>query len=265
MHANSHSNHKSTFLQTLVIGIVVLFIGIAINLSLSNAQNPVSEQIAKAESETSVILPEPVADTSQKSSEQGTNPTSAQPAHLNEDLVTDVKSQIANGIEFTISNYSRTANHFSVDVCYDLPGPGIWDINGATLLYGPIKTSNFEFREISLQEASDTTPIGRRCANLDFPEIFTSEKSKTFTLSIEWLGLTNPSEGHECEEYLARGKETLAQQGIILQCNAEPSSFGLTVTSKPETMSQAQVDDLLSKIIYGVINGPWTFNGTVEN
>lgn len=266
----AHSSpQKPNLFFTLAIGLAVLLFGIVIKSAFAGTSTPVSEQAAKAESEIPAEFPAPIEEVLQAPSAQdgltGTQPSSSPLASDENQPAIQVKSQIANDIEFTISNYSRVANHFFVDVCYDLPGPGILDINGATLHYGPIKTSNFVFREISLQKASDTTQIGRRCTNLDFPEIFTSEKSKTFTLSIEWLGLTNPSEGHECEEYLARGKETLAQQGIVLQCNTEPGSFSLTVASKPETMSQAQLDDLLSKSIYGVIKGPWTFNGTVEN
>lgn len=257
---------KPNLFFPLAIGLTVLLFGIVIKSALADTSTPVSEQVAKAESDIAPILQESVDQVPLQSPDQVINQEANKPLSLEENsLTTQVKSQTLNGIEFTISNYRRLANHFFVDVCYDLPGPGVWDINGATLLYGSIKTSNYAFREISLQVATDTAQIGRRCANLDFPEIFTSDESKTFTLDIEWIGLTEPSEGQECEEYMARGKDVLAQQGIVLQCNAEPGYFGLTVASKPDSMSQAQVDELISTIIFGKIKGPWTFNATVNN
>jgi hypothetical protein len=36
------------------------------------------------------------------------------------------------------------------------------------------------------------------------------------------------------------------------------------MVSKPDAMSQEQADEFFYKTIFGIIEGPWTFNGTVE-
>ncbi|NUM47052.1 MAG: hypothetical protein HUU38_20320 [Anaerolineales bacterium] len=267
----SSPNQKPNLFFTLAISLAVLLFGIVIKSAFADTNTPVSEQVAKAESEISSEAPAPVNEVSLIPSDQKTSLADEQPSSPSSTSdenqpVPQVKSQVANGIEFTISNYSRVAYHFYVDVCYDLPGSGILDINEATLLYGPLRTSSFEFREISLQVATEVGQTGRRCANLDFNQITTSETSKTFTLIIGSLSLVLPAEGEECKEYLARGEAALAKQGITIQCD-QGTEFGLFnygIVSKPDAMSQEQADELLYKTIFGIIEGPWTFNGTVE-
>ena len=261
---------KKKLFFTFAIGLAVLLFGIVIKSTFADTGTPVSEQVAKAESETTSALPAPVKEVPLYPADQGSH-TEAQTlasssASDESQPAPQVKTQVANGIKFTLSNYSRVANHFFADVCYDLPGPGVWDINSATLLYGPLRTSSFEFRETSLQEAAATGQNGRRCANLDFNQITTSEVSRTFTLTIESLSLALPPDGEECQAYLARGEADLAQQDILIQCDqgTVPGLFNLTIASKPDTMSREQADELLYRTVFGIIDGPWTFNGTVE-
>ena len=266
MKTRSSSPQKPNLFFTLSIGMAVLLFGVLIKSAFANT-HPVGEQVAKAESETTTVLQAPRDEVSPQTSDQN-NPSASQPASSGEKLSeTNIKSQVANGIEFTISNYSRVANHFFVDGCYDLPGPGVWDINEATILYGPVRTSSFEFRELSLQVATEVGQTGLRCANLDFNQITTSETAKTFTLIIGSLSMVLPPEGEECKEYLDRGEAVLAQQGILIQCDqgTELGLFNLAIASKPETMSEEQVDQLFYETVFGIIKGPWTFNGTVEN
>jgi hypothetical protein len=271
MRTSSSSLHKPNLFFTLAIGFAVLLFGIIIKAAFAGTSTPVSEQVAKAESEISSELPAPVEEVLQTPSAQDglteAQPLSTASASAENQNTPQVKSQVASGIEFTISNYSRVANHFFVDVCYDLPSPGVWDINGATLLYGPLSTPNFEFRELSLQMATEAGQTGRRCANLDFNQITTSETSKTFTLIIEVLGLTEPPDGEECKEYLARGEAALAKQGITIQCDPGPALglHNLSIVSKPDALSQEQANKLFNQIVFGIIEGPWTFNGMVEN
>ncbi|HNB51640.1 MAG TPA: hypothetical protein PK530_06840 [Anaerolineales bacterium] len=270
MKTQTFSPRKTPLFFTLAIGFAVLLFGIAIKFAFAGTNTPVSEHIAKAESENSSELPAPVEEVLQAPPTQeritGAQTLSPSSASAENQLTTQVKSQVASGIEFTISNYSRVANHFYVDVCYDLPGPDLWDINEATLLYGPVRTSSFEFWETSLQMASEVGQNGHRCANLDFNQITTSETSKTFTLTIGSLSLVLPTEGEECKEYMARGEATLAKQGITIQCDQGTvlGLFNLVVASKPDAMSQEQADELFYKTVFGIIEGPWTFNGTVE-
>lgn len=267
MKIKSSSNQNPNLFFTLAIGLAVLLFGIVIKSAFAGISSPVSEQVAKAESETTAKLPAPV----EIPSDQGTSLTDEPPSAslLTSDETqpaTQVKSQVASGIEFTIANYSRVANHFFVEVCYDLPGPDVWDIDSATLLYGPLRISDFEFREISLQVVTEVGQKGHRCANLDFNQITTSETSKTFTLTIGSLSLVPPPEGEECKEYLARGGAVLEKQGITIQCDqgTELGLFNLNIVSKPDAMSQEQADKLFYKTVFGIIEGPWTFNGTVE-
>lgn len=270
MNTKSSPTKKTNLYFTLSIGLAVLLFGIVIKSAFADTSTPVAEQVAKAESENPAELPAPVEEVPLIPPGQGSftdEQISSSPFASDENQpASQVKSQTVNGIEFTISNYSRVAYHFYVDVCYDLPGPGILDINEATLLYGPLRTSSFEFREISLQVAADGQ-TGRRCANLDFNQITTSETSKTFTLIIGSLSLVLPPEGEECKEYLARSEAALAKQGITIQCDqgTELGLFNLGIVNKPDAMSQEQADELYYKAVFGIIEGPWTFNGMVEN
>ncbi len=177
--------------------------------------------------------------------------------------IPETEIQQVNNVIMLISDASRIANHFFVEACYTTPGTGVYDINNATLWFGPLETSNFIAEETYVQIGTEDQP-GHRCMKLDFFEINTQSTSTTFSLNIGYLGLVDPQEVDACEVYHQRGDKLLAEKGIVFACD-ESYGFSWVIINKPEDMSKEEADTWIGNAIFGKIDGPWVFQGNIQN
>lgn len=171
------------------------------------------------------------------------------------------QTQQAQGITFTASNFHTEKNHVFVDVCYDLPGKDVWDINAATLYYGQNQTGNFAVNETSIDIAKDKPQNGFRCLRLDFYDVEPDADLSSLTLVIGNIGQIAPSEGHECEEYLVRINENqkIAEAGIEVVCDQSPSGTQIKLVSSRNNLSEEEVNQIISNAMFNQVNGNWTF------
>jgi hypothetical protein len=198
-------------------------------------------------------------------------PNITQPAHANKretptpssiqqsQYLPDTQSQSSKGIKITASNFYVENNQVFVDVCYDLPGKDIWDINMAMLEYNGGSTGNFAVNETSIDVAQ-----GFRCLRLNFYDIATNADLSKLTLTIGNLGQIPPAEGHECEGYLARinSNEKVKNSGITVVCEQSPSGAQVKLEHKPDNINEEDANQLISEAMFNQVLGNWVF--TVE-
>ncbi|MEW6285056.1 MAG: hypothetical protein AB1509_02410 [Chloroflexota bacterium] len=174
------------------------------------------------------------------------------------------QSQNVQGIKFTASNFSAADNHVFVDVCYDLPGKDVWDINAAALQYGSFSTGDFAVSETSIDLAQGRPQNGYRCMRLDFYNLEPNADVSSLTLSIGNIGQIPPMEGHECEGYLARinSNARIAEKGIEAVCEQSPYGVQIKVAKNPQGIPAEEADRLISEAMFNQVNGPWVFTVT---
>ncbi|MBI3243989.1 MAG: hypothetical protein HYZ49_17035 [Chloroflexi bacterium] len=271
LHKPNQNRILANTVATIFVASTMLLLGVSIRFWLvENTTLSVTNSIARAES---ALQPTPVI-TSQASGptiSPDTGYTFAGPGYLfNPTIQTrlQIKSQIQriNGVEFTASDFYQEAGRVFANVCYQLPGKGVWDINAVTLKYANGETSNLWVHETSIELASANGQPGRRCVTLEFDEIPPQADLSTLSLSIGSIGLIPPLEGHECEEYNARlqNAPSLNKLGIKAQCKQQDGGAQVAIISKPASMSIDDANVTIAKAVSGWIDGPWTFTGSLN-
>ncbi|MCC6568525.1 MAG: hypothetical protein IT315_04750 [Anaerolineales bacterium] len=180
--------------------------------------------------------------------------------------VPESQSLQARGLKFTASGFRFQNNHVFVDVCYDLPGNDIWDINMATLQYGDRSTSDFAVNEFFIEIAKDNKSKGSRCLNLDFYNIEPDSDVSTLKLIVGSLGRIPPLEGHECEGYQSRIKASskISEFGIEVTCNQLQGGTQIVLSKRSESISDEEANALIIQAMYGQVDGPWEFTVTLN-
>ena len=173
------------------------------------------------------------------------------------------QEQKTNGIKFTVSNFFVENNHVFTDVCYDLPGKNIWDINAATLQYGQLSTGDFAVSETSITMETDIEK-GYRCLRLDFYNISPNADLSSLTLTVGNIGQISPMEGFECQEYTARIHSNLkaVAAGIKVACEQSPSGVNVQLIEKSSALSENEANIIISEAMFNQVNGPWVFTVT---
>lgn len=246
---------KSKFLQAfLTTATLALFLGAMFKLGLSvyNFKVDNGNLVAQAQPNTAFFSP----------NENKATPTLS--TIQQSQYIPETQSQNSQDIKMTVSNFYVEGNHVFVDVCYDLPGKDIWDINIATLEYGGKSTGNFAVEETSIDIAKDKPTQGIRCLRLDFYDIDANADFSSFTLTIVQLGQISPAEGHECEEFLARinSNEKVNESGIKVVCEQHPSGTQIKTDYKPDNISDEDANILIYDAMFNLVNGDWVFTAT---
>jgi hypothetical protein len=219
------------------------------------------EQAVKAnESSENIMVPTVHTDDTQVLVNNVEDATSSSTNKLTE-------KKIVNGVGFSASNFRPGQGSVFVDVCYDLPGKGVWDINQAALQYVGGEASDFNVQETSLSIATDDKMKGVRCMTLEFVSIPANADLSSITLEIRAIGMIAPPEGKECEEYNTRKKNAdkkMAEQGIEVSCEQQDGMVQLKINKKPENMSEDKAYQLINKYLNGWTEGPWVFTGSIS-
>lgn len=241
------SKNPKNWLVLTGIAVIALTLGMFLKLGFSTAGASVNDEIA-AQAQQNEVVQEKI-------------PTATASVTEKDQYLPASQSQKVQGIKFTASNFYFQDNHVFVDVCYDLPGNDIWDVNMATLQYGDRATSDFAVNEFFVDLPKDINSKGSRCLKLDFYDIDTKSDLSTLTLIIENIGQIAPAEGHECEGYLNRIKNNpnVSQSGIKVTCDQLPGSSQVKIVKKPSAMSDDDANAILNQAMVGQVNGPWQF------
>lgn len=234
------------------------------------------------EAEAARVIPDDLKNVLAPAPAAGTSPQSA--------VVTR-----ANGIEVSVKGVRFGSGQVVIDTCFDMPDNSDWVIYGALVQQGgkslaylgsaPIEVvelpSNGIQRSVTwakdgshslaTQSVPPATAIqAHRCDALSFDGYVSSQGSPSITYTVSTI-LAYPREGEVCDPtYMAKVQRTLDARklGIIVGCSIETLQngggvSGLTVVSKPNSMSSEQAQELLSGndlfVEVNGIRGPWIF------
>lgn len=248
------SNSSKKIPQILLVAMVVVFalsLGAALKSVLTHSNIDLGNGDLVVQAQQSSDEARPV--------EEKTTPTP--PVLQKSQYLPASQTQQAQGITFTASNFHAEKNHVFVDVCYDLPGKDVWDVNAATLYYGENETGNFAVHETSIDVAKDKPQKGFRCLRLDFYDIKADADLSNLTLVIGNIGQIAPAEGHECEEYLVRINENMkiTEAGIEVVCDQSPSGTQIKFVSSRNHLSEEDANQIILEAMFNQVNGNWTF------
>ena len=100
---------------------------------------------------------------------------------------------------------------------------------------------------------------GQRCDTLEFYVPPDADLSAV-TVSIDAIG-SFPRQEDYCLIYMPKIQQTLNERGIAisLACNDVNGVQTMQITSKPETMSQEEAEQLVYSDEFFTIAGPWEF------
>ena len=201
-------------------------------------------------------------------------------------------TQTVSGIEFTATNFRREGSRFKADVCFVLQDDSDTIIWKASLKYTQAEkeielSDNYGFIGIELRsfpangqqrvvtfgadgqktvnwEPAIAGQMGRRCDTLYF-EVPAEADLSNVSLIIHSIA-ARPREGQECDFYLNKVQKALDARGagIKIQCAEKPDGSGVSVVSKPASMSQEDAEAIVSSDEFFTIKGPWTFASSVK-
>jgi len=160
----------------------------------------------------------------------------------------------------TAGNFLTNGDKLDVDVCILIPDTQDWMIDQASLQVGgtQIPLSAGALLEYK-PAASDGTP-GRRCDRLSFNLPVDIDISEAI-LTVQSIAAP-PREGQTCKFLLETVQKILDERnsGIKIACTEGPGYSDARVVRKPDTMSQAQAEQVAFSREYYSVEGPWTFS-----
>ncbi len=171
-------------------------------------------------------------------------------------------SVTVSGFTVNLQRAWRDGKQVYADVCYALPDKSDWTIWDAHFDYTGQAVSDFSSDMLSKQDATQNQP-GMRCDELGFyvpPDADLSAAS----LTIQSLG-AYPSQDEYCTLYLPKIQQTLNGRGIAIKLNCTNVNGAMTmqITSKPNSMSQDEAEQMVYSDEFYTVNGPWTFPVTL--
>ena len=168
-------------------------------------------------------------------------------------------SQLANGIEVRADRAWRDGKQINVDVCFTLLDTSDWSIWGASLQYADVTMLDFGSTLLSLQGPVEGQ-AGRRCDTLSFLNVPPDADLSAVTITIDSIA-AQPSAEDYCTIYMPKVQQTLNERGIAitLDCADVNGVQTMQITSKPDTMSQEQAEQIVYSDEFYTVKGPWSF------
>ena len=168
-------------------------------------------------------------------------------------------NQVVSGIDVRVDRAWQDGKQVYADVCYTVPDTSDWTIWKASLKYADVVLQEFGTTLLSSQAPTGDGQSGQRCDTLEFYVPPDADLS-TVTVSIDAIG-SFPRQEDYCSIYMPKIQQTLNERGIAitLACNDVNGSLAMQITSKPETMSQEEAEQLVYSDEFFTITGPWEF------
>lgn len=177
---------------------------------------------------------------------------------------------LESNTNLTVSGYTvnlqrawRDGKQVYADICFTLPDASDWTIWNAHFDYSGQTVADFSSAMLSKKDAQQGQP-GIRCDELGFyvpPDADLSAGS----LTIQSLG-AYPSQDEYCSLYQPKIQQSLTDRGIAikLDCSVVNGAMTMQITSKPDNMSQDEVEQMVYSDEFYTVNGPWTFPVTLK-
>src|SRR5215216_1996455 len=170
-----------------------------------------------------------------------------------------VMSQLSSGIEVRAERAWRDSKQVNVDVCFTLLDGSDWSIWGASLLYADQNVFDFGSTLVSLQEPAEGQS-GKRCDTLSFLNVPPDADLSNVTVTIDAIAAPPRTEDY-CSIYMPKIQQTLSERGvaITLNCADVNGAQAMQISSKPETMSQEEAEQIVYSDEFYTVKGPWSF------
>jgi len=175
-----------------------------------------------------------------------------------------VMSQLSSGIEVRAERAWRDGKQVNVDVCFTMLDGSDWSIWGASLLYADQNVFDFGSTLVSLQEPTEGQS-GKRCDTVSFLNIPPDADLSNVTITIDAIAAPPRTEDY-CSIYMPKIQQTLSERGvaITLNCADVNGAQAMQISSKPETMSQEEAEQIVYSDEFYTVKGPWSFTFNLE-
>ena len=167
--------------------------------------------------------------------------------------------QTTSGIEVRVNRAWRDGKEVHAEVCFTLLDTSDWSIWGASLQYAGGSVIDFGSTLLSLQESIEGQS-GVRCDNLSFFNIPPDADLSTTVITIDAIAAPPRAEDY-CAIYIHKIQQTLTERGIAIQlgCVDSDGVQVMQILSKPDTMSQEEVEQIVYSDEFYTVKGPWSF------
>lgn len=168
-------------------------------------------------------------------------------------------NQFVSGFDVRVERAWQEGKQVYADVCFTLPDASDWTIWSASLKYGEVVLQEYGATMLRLQEPAGDGQPGLRCDTLEF-YVPPDANLTTVVVSIEKIGVF-PRQEDYCTIYMPKIQQSLTERGIAitLACVDVNGAQNMQIASKPDTMSQEEVEQLVYSDEFFTIPGPWEF------
>jgi hypothetical protein len=170
-----------------------------------------------------------------------------------------VLSQVSSGIEVRAERAWRDGKQVNVDVCFTLLDASDWSVWGASLQYPGGSILDFGSTLLSLQEPVEGQS-GIRCDTLSFPDVPPDADLSSVIITVDSIAAQPRAEDY-CTIYMPKIQQALSERGIAitLACADVAGVQTMQISSKPDTMSQEEAEQIVYSDEYYTVKGPWSF------
>ena len=167
--------------------------------------------------------------------------------------------QTSSGIEVRADRAWRDGKQVNVDVCFTLFDTSDWSIWGATLQYPGGSVLDFGTTLLSIQEPVEGQS-GQRCDTLSFLNVPPDADLSNVTVTVDAIAAQPRAEDY-CTIYMPKIQQALTERGIAITLNCADVNGVQTmqIASKPDTMSQAEAEQIVFSDEFYTVKGPWSF------
>jgi hypothetical protein len=167
--------------------------------------------------------------------------------------------QSSSGIEVRADRAWRDGKQVNVDVCFTLLDASDWSIWSASLQYPNGSILDFGSTMLSLQVPVEGQS-GLRCDTLSFLNVPPDADLSSVTVTIDAIAAQPRAEDY-CMIYMPKIQQTLDERGIAiaLNCTDVNGVQTMQITSKPDTMSQEEAEQIVYSDEFYTVKGPWSF------
>jgi hypothetical protein len=165
----------------------------------------------------------------------------------------------AGGIEVRADRAWRDGKQVNIDVCFTLMDASDWSIWNASLQYPGGSVLEFSSTLSSIKEPVEGQS-GLRCDTLSFLNVPPDADLTNVTVTVDAIAAQPRAEDY-CTIYMPKIQQTLTERGIAitLDCADVNGVQTMQITSKPDTMSQEEAEQLIYSEEFYTVKGPWSF------
>lgn len=167
--------------------------------------------------------------------------------------------QTSSGIDVRADRAWRDGKQVNVEVCFSLLDSSDWSIWGASLQYPGGSVLDFGTTLLSIQEPGEGQ-AGQRCDTLSFFNVPPDADLSNATVTVDAIAAQPRAEDY-CTIYMPKIQQTLTERGIAitLNCGDVNGVQTMQIASKPDTMSQAEAEQIVFSDEFYTVKGPWSF------